>query len=149
MKKVIITILSLALAAVIAGCGTKTAIDVNELASRLASEGIFAEQLTEVSADVTEKRYGIDSADVEECAAYAGTAAVVDEVAVFKAVNADNVKEQAQHHLDTQRDSYSSYRPDEVPKLDDSIITVIGDYVIVCVSEDSSVAKNVIAEFTK
>lgn len=148
MKKKILAVLSITMAAVLAGCGAKT-IDVHELASSLASEGQFAEQLTEVSSDITEKRYGIEAADVEECAAYAGTKAVVDEVAVFKAANVENVKEQAQKHIETQKDSYSSYRPDEVPKLDDSVVTVSGDYVIVCISEDSSAAKSIIEKYTK
>lgn len=148
MKKKILAVLSITMAAVLAGCGAKT-IDVHEFASSLASEGKFAEQLTEVSSDITEKRYGIEAADVEECAAYAGTKAVVDEVAVFKAANVENVKEQAQKHIETQKDSYSSYRPDEVPKLDDSVVTVSGDYVIVCISEDSSAAKSIIEKYTK
>ena len=148
MKKITLTILSLLTAAALTSCGAK-AINVNELASALASEGKFAEQLTEVSADITEKRYGLEDADVEECAAYAGTKAVVDEVAVFKAANVENVKEQVEQHIDAQKDSYSSYRPDEVPKLDDCVVTVSGDYVIVCVSEDSSAAKSIIEQYTK
>lgn len=148
MKKKILAVLSITMAVVLASCGAKT-IDVNKLASSLASEGKFAEQLTEVSSDITEKRYGIEANDVEECAAYAGTKAVVDEVAVFKASNVENVKEQVEQHIDAQKESYSSYRPDEVPKLDDCVVTVSGDYVIVCVSEDSTAAKSIIEKYTK
>ncbi len=148
MKKITLAVLSIITAAVLASCGAKT-INVNELASALMAEGKFAEQLTEVSAEITEKRYGLEADDVEECAAYAGTKAVVDEVAVFKAANLENVKEQVEQHIDAQKDSYSSYRPDEVPKLDDCVVTVSGDYVIVCVSEDSSVAESIIEKYTK
>ncbi len=148
MKRFIMPIAALTIAAALTGCAAKE-INVNELASDLAKNAKFTEQLTEVSSDITAKRYGLDSEAVEECAAYAGTKAVVDEVAVFKSKDVDTVKEQALKHIEAQKSSYSSYRPDEVPKLDDSIITVVGDYVIVCVSEDSSVAESIIAEFTK
>lgn len=148
MKKTISAILSLALAVSLAGCGAKN-INVNELASKLASEGSFAEQLTEVSSDITEKRYGLDETDVEECAAYAGTKAVVDEVAVFKAVNVENVTDAVSKHIDTQKESYASYRPDEVPKLDSNVVKVVGDYVIVCISEDYAQAEAIISEYTK
>ncbi len=56
----------------LAGCGGK-AVDINELASALSSDGKFAEQLTEVSSDIAEKRYMISDGEVEECVSYTGT----------------------------------------------------------------------------
>ncbi len=148
MNKRILAVFAVS-AMLLSGCGSKYDINTGELASKLANEGSFAEQLTEVSEGITEKRYGLDEADVEECAAYAGTKAVVDEVAVFKAVNVENVTEAVSKHIDAQKETYSSYRPDELPKLESNLVKVMGDYVIVCISEDSAQAEAIISEYTK
>ena len=113
----------------LAGCGGK-AVDINELASALSSDGKFAEQLTEVSSDIAEKRYMISDGEVEECVSYTGTPAVVDEITIFKT-------------------TYTSYAPNEVSKLDDCVVETVGDYVIVCVSEDSSSVQSIIDQYTK
>ena len=148
MKKIILSILLTIICFAFTGCGANE-INIEELNSKLLSEGSFSEELFSISADVAMKRYGIEDGEVEECISSAGTAAVVDEITIFKTTNTDAVKEKAQKHIDSQKNSYSSYRPDEVPKLNDCIIEVSGDYVIVCVSEDSTSAKAIIDEYTK
>lgn len=148
MKKRFLIMLLILIMSVLTSCGSAT-IDVNELASKLAQNGSFAEELTEVSADITLRRYGIDSEAVEECAAYAGTMAVVDEVAVFHVKDAAAVEECVEKHIEAQKESYADYRPDEVPKLDKSLVKSAGDYIIVCVSEDYEKADSIISEFIK
>ena len=86
----------------LAGCGGK-AVDINELASALSSDGKFAEQLTEVSSDIAEKRYMISDGEVEECVSYTGTPAVVDEITIFKTADTESVKEKAEQHIETQK----------------------------------------------
>jgi hypothetical protein len=115
----------------------------------LLANGTYAEELSEVSSQITEKRYALTEDDVEEAVGYAGTNAVVDEIAIFKAKDVDAVSEKVSEHIDSQIKTYESYRPDEVSKLDDCIVTVSGDYVIVCVSEDSTGAKKIIDEYVK
>ena len=78
-------------------------VDINELASALSSDGKFAEQLTEVSSDIAEKRYMISDGEVEECVSYTGTPAVVDEITIFKTSDTESVKEKAEQHIETQK----------------------------------------------
>lgn len=149
MKKSIIAVLLLLSAALsLAGCGAKN-IDADELASKLAGEGQFAEELTEVSEAVTIKRLALGDGEAEECAAYAGTAAVTDEVMVIKAKDTEKVSEAVEKYIENRAETYSSYRPDEVPKLSDAVVQITGDCVIVCVSENSALAKKIIDEYTK
>ncbi len=148
MKKKILSVMLVLMMIVITACG-KVEIDIKALAVKIAEDGIFAEEMTVLSSDVTLKRYGMDSNDVEECIAYAATMAFVDEVAVFKAHDIEKVKQKVDEHIAAQTESYKSYRPDEVPKLSASIIKVKGDYVIVCVSEDADTASRIINEYIK
>ncbi len=111
----------------------KTAAILNETAH-------FAEDLTEMSSDAVMRRYGLDGETVVNAAGYAGTPAVVDEIAVFEAKDVDKVIEAANARIESQKTNYSSYAPDQVPKLDDAVIMRLGnsDCVAVCVSEDTS-----------
>ena len=52
-------------------------------------------------------------------------------------------------HIEKQKTTYTSYAPNEVSKLDDCVVETVGDYVIVCVSEDSSSVQSIIDQYTK
>ena len=95
MKKLVFGLAAVMMCVSLAGCGGK-AVDINELASALSSVGKFAEQLTEVSSDIAEKRYMISDGEVEECVSYTGTPAVVDEITIFKTSDTESVKEKAE-----------------------------------------------------
>lgn len=148
MKKLALGLTAVMMCVSLVGCGSKT-VDVNELATALVDGGKFSEQLTEVASDIAEKRYMISDGEVEECVSYTGTPAVVDEITIFKTTDAEAVKEKAEKHIDTQKETYTSYAPSEVTKLDDCVVETVGDYVIVCVSEDSSSVQSIIDEYTK
>lgn len=148
MRKKVLMILMLAMAVMLAGCSEKP-IDAEELASKLVNEGQFTEKLSEVSGNITEKRYALSDDEVEECISYSGTNAVVDEVVVFKAKDTDAVKNKVEEHVDIQETIYKDYAPDEVVKLKNCVIEVSGDYVILCISEDASLAEKIIKEYTK
>lgn len=150
MKKKITVFLSMIICAVsIAGCSSAKNIDIEALAEDLLNNGIYAEELSTVSAQITEKRYALTEDEVEEAVAYAGTNAVVDEIAIFKAKDVESVSNKVAEHIAVQTSTYESYRPSEVSKLEDSVVRVVGDYVILCVSEDSARAEEIIEEYTK
>ena len=104
MKKLVFGLAAVMMCVSLAGCGGK-AVDINELASALSSDGKFAEQLTEVSSDIAEKRYMISDGEVEECVSYTGTPAVVDEITIFKTSDTESVKEKAEQHIETQKNN--------------------------------------------
>ena len=64
MKKKFIAIALAALC--LASCGAKE-INVSDLAATLKNQLTFSEELTEVGEKVTEKRIGLDEADVVQC----------------------------------------------------------------------------------
>lgn len=136
-------------AAAISGCSQTTEIDTAALAGELLSNGVYAEELTEVSAQITEKRYNLEEGEAEEIIAYAGTNAVVDEIAVFKTSDVESVEAKVEAHIEAQIKTYESYRPSEVSKLENGVVTVSGNYVIMCISEDSAKAEEIIDGYIK
>ena len=154
-KNILSAVLAFVFAIMLSACGAGSdtgneIVDAKALADGLSSRISFSEELTDIDENALLRRYGLSADDVTEVYGYCGTRAVVDEVSVFKTDDTKKVEDQVQAHLDSQIKNYSSYAPDEVPKLEDAFVTTIGDCVIVCVSNDD--AANVIltiADFTK
>lgn len=146
MRRKIFTVILVLLMFAVTSCG-KAEINISELALKIVQEGIFAEELTEISSDVTLKRYGLDSKLVEECVSYAATMAFVDEVVIFKVNDVEAVEAAVNKHIEAQKENYASYAPDEVSKLSSCISYIQGDYVIVCVSMNSDKAGSIINEY--
>lgn len=139
----------------LAACGNggqALSLDVDSAAEQMAVQGSFDEPLEKIGGDIAMKIYQLEPDAVAGSAVYTGTAAVVDEVSVWEARDAAAVKtvEQAvRARLESQKESYASYRPEEVPKLDAAVIVSKGNYVALCVSKDSEKAKTVLEGLLK
>ena len=129
-------------AASLTACGAKNTasdgFDPAQIASMLNKSAHFSEELSEASQDILLRRYGLDDTTVEAASGYAGTPAVVDEIAVFKTDDIEAVTEAAMTRIASQKTTYESYAPNEMPKLNDAVVETIGDCVVVCVSNDPS-----------
>ena len=112
----------------------------SRIAAILNKTAHFTEELTEMSPDAVMRRYGLDGETVTNAAGFAGTPAVVDEIAVFETKDADKVMEAVNARIESQKTNYASYAPGEVPKLDDAVAEPLEgtDCIVVCVSEDPS-----------
>lgn len=149
MKKLLLSIVVIVLSvSCFSGC-SNTEIDADVVSNGILNDVSFAEQLQPTSESIALKRLGINDSDVEECIAYTSTNAVVDEFAVIKALNTESVQSAIEEHISTQKQTYSSYAPNEVAKLDSAIVEIAGDYVIYVVSMDNAAAANIIDALIK
>ena len=149
MKKIITALTAFVITVMcITGCGGSS-IDINTVSNGVLTGVTFAEQLQQTSEKIALKRLGINEADIEECVAFTSTNAVVDEFAIVKASNIDNVTAAIDAHIANQISTYESYAPDEVAKLKDAIVKTVGDYVIYVVSSDSAMAQSVVDSLVK
>ena len=158
MKKALICVL-LAMICLFAGCG-KTASDTSNSTPTLAPVTSAAEWVDVLSATIPFEdqmqtvegkqaigRYGADEAYEGDCALYISTMATPEEIAVFKTdgqFDADYFTALASDYLARQKESYSDYAPEQVPKLDSAVVRVCGEYVLVCVSADNEKAASVL-----
>ena len=149
MKKILTAFAVLALStSLMTGCGSKN-IDADAVSQGILNGVQFAEQLSQTSDKISLKRLGLNADDVESCTAYTSTNAVVDEFAVIKATNPDNVETAINTHIANQKATYESYAPNEVTKLDNAVVEKVGDYVIYVVSTDGTSAKSVVDSLIK
>lgn len=122
---------------------------VTDLANTLNSDVEHGETLTELDGAGLGRVYRIDASDVEAAAGYTGSGATVDQISVWKATDeaaADRIWDTLRDFLDAQIENYSSYMPDEVPKLEDAVLQRSGEYIALCVSEDPEAAREIISE---
>lgn len=131
------------------GCGADTTktIDTGALADDLQAGVTWKDQLSEIELSKALNLYGISEDAVASGKVYMGTNATAEEVAVLEATSADQVEEVEagiQARVAAQLTSFESYNAAEVPKLEDPVIVTKGNYVILCVCDDTKEAQDII-----
>ena len=69
-----------------------------------------------------------------------------EEVSVFKAGDTAAVKEAISAHVEAQKTAFSSYKPEDMPKLDNAVIVEKNGVVVLVVTADYENAAKVVAE---
>lgn len=136
--------------AVVSEASAQTEVDVKALADALNTGGEFGEELTALDEAGLGRVYRTDTEAFEEAAGYTGSGATVDQISVWKAkdeAGAQELEDMLSRYLETQIDSYATYMPDEVPKLENAVLERSGVYVVLCVSEDAAKASDIISSY--
>lgn len=139
MKKIAVIFLAAISMLSFFGCEKAKIFDANILADTLNSNLEFGEALEKTDSEIAYSIYGIDPALCNDAAVYLGSGATADEIAVFSCVDNAAVKkvvEAANNRLDYLHEGYSSYGPDEVPKIEGAKVITEGLTVIVCICEN-------------
>jgi len=147
MKKLIVFVLTLVMCLSLFACGSKE-IDVKALADSLKDGITYTDILFDVSDDMISTMYELP--ETVKGVAYAGSGATAEEVAVFEATDeneAKDVETALKARLDSRADSYASYLPDEVEKIENAVVERCGKYVAMCVSDSPDQASKIISNF--
>lgn len=148
MKKIFFPVLIFALVLFCAACGgEKLELSVSEAADELNSGINFAEILSALSMDDVIALYGVDSDLVVDAAAYVSSGATAEEISVWQAKDSDGaetIAEMITTRMENQKNDYSSYKPEEVPKLENYMLRVQGEYVALCVTDDIDTAEGIL-----
>ena len=156
LKKVLsLTVAALLSIGLLSACGgedesSAVSLNVDQAAETLVSQLTFQDEMLKLEDSVLEKFYDVDPEAVGDIAVYTATSGVkAEEVAVVQVKDggSDTVKAMLDSRLEDQIAKYEGYAPEEMPKLENAVITVDGDTIILCVSSDSDKAKEVIASF--
>ena len=141
MKKWMIPTLLAALL-LLSGCGgasEKSAYTAEDVTTLLDS-GAFTGDMEQVESTVAVSLFGLDADTVEEITCYMATNSSVsaDEVAVFVLTDEDAAvaaESACQAHVESRIESSAQYCPDQVPKLEDAVISRLGNTVLLAVGE--------------
>ena len=110
----------------------------------------FKDELGEISRRVLYSSYGLDEEKMANGAGFAGGGATAEEIAVFEVKNerdAAEVKQKAQAHIESRKESFKNYIPEEMPKLNHPYIYTSGKLVVVCVADDYGKLESQIKSF--
>ena len=141
MKKRMIPALLAALL-LLSSCGgksEKTAYNAQDVTALLDS-GAFSGDMEQVDGAVAASLFGLAGDTVEEITCYMATNSSVsaDEVAVFILTDEDAAtaaESACRLHVDSRIESSALYCPDQVPKLEDAVISRLGNTVLLAVGE--------------
>ena len=139
MKKIVLISLILLL---VSGCGKETtSFNPNDLANELLTEVDFDDELTLFAGDIS-KIY--DMPEVEDYLIYIGSGATSEEIAIITLKNSSDeadVKAALEKRVEEQKQNFANYVPEEVSRLEKSIIKSNEKYVVLCVSNDNQAEK--------
>lgn len=128
-------------------CNQETELDIRMLSSDLYENLVFTDELTQIDEDTANKLYHIDNAVNQYV--YISSGATAEEIAVFEFETKDAAAAAlpaAQERIAFQKESYQSYMPKEVQKLENAVVKQTGRYLIVCVT-DGNEAENIIQKY--
>ncbi|MGI6013467.1 MAG: DUF4358 domain-containing protein [Oscillospiraceae bacterium] len=150
MKKMKVLVALFAAMLVLSSCSSQSkTIDAEKLSEDLLNNVTFQDELTLADDNTAKKLYNVE--DFVNAYVYISSGATAEEIAVFEFKDEDSAKQaldNANTRISEQKDSFASYIPEEVKKLDNAVVKQTGCYLIVCVS-DGSEAADTISQYVK
>ena len=134
---------------------SETVVDVNpsEVVSAVLAEVPISSVVEKGTEDVGSYYSGMDASELDSAAfALCGSGALPDEIGVFKFKSsgaADAAEETLKSKLDSRKESFSTYTPDEMYKLDTAEVFSVGNYAVYIALEDNEKAKGIVEEKLK
>ena len=156
MRKLFPLPLVLALVLGLAACGgganDAPPLSSAGLVTKLVEAGAFSEELEELDADTAFLLYrladsGLERADMKECTVLRSAGATCEEGAVLVFASADQANtavDALSSYIDGQITANEDYRPGELPKLEDALISRRGETVLLVVAGDIDAAKQAV-----
>lgn len=133
-----------------AGCGKQQAeINPADAVQQLKESVTFTDQMTDMDSAGACRFYDVGTDLVQDSAAYVGSGATAESMAVFEATDtsaAESIASALQTFTDSWRKGYADYKPEEVPKLESAVLEQDGVYVVFCVTADNAAAKTAVQD---
>ena len=161
MKRIVSVAMIAVMCAAFTACGNSTSNDSksdtqssapaakkpSEKAAELLGAVTFPEMVSK-DMEFVEYTFGITSDMVTEHVLYVcGSGAMPDEFGIFVASSADaaaSIKTKVDNRIAYQKDTYISYTPGEVYKLDDSFCEMTGNTVVYAICADNGRARDIL-----
>lgn len=149
MKKttLLIAVVLLLMLCACGGGAESTEFEPDELTDSLLDGKCFTDLLSEMDESTALELYGIDADMVDSSCVYLGTGATAEEIAVFKAKDADSADDIAdllKTRVSSQIKAYENYVPAEVPKLKKAIVKTAGCYAVYVTADNADEAEEII-----
>ena len=125
-------------------------LDVHQVAADIVATGAFTDVTTENTNGQAVSVYGLSEDTILDYSVYFSSMATPEEVAVFKVSSPEQtsvVLEACKARQSSQVQSYETYAPDQVEKLNNAMIANTGDVVYYIVTKDTEAVKSVLKNY--
>lgn len=126
--------------------------DVQGIADEILNTVTFSDSLSGINRRILYSNYGLDESYIANAAGYAGSGATAEEIAVFEAKDiayAEELENMAEAYIERKKDSFRSYIPEEMPKLNRPFVFREGKVVVMCIADDYGAIEEQIREKMK
>lgn len=126
--------------------------NVLQIANQILNNVVFKDKLGEINPKVLTGIYEIDDTMIQNAAGFAGGGATAEEIAVFevkKLSDVRSIERKINEHIQSRKQSFESYIPEEMPKLRRPFIYSNGKLVVVCIADSYGKLENIIKENIK
>ena len=127
-------------------------INIEELATQISQSGNFEDSIAKVDNEIVMEAYGFSNEEINEIVSYQGSGATSEELVILQATDKsqlNSIKDKISNRLTERKEAFESYLPEEVFKIDNHLLDIKGNYVILCISNDSSKVEEVINNYIK
>lgn len=129
--------------------GTEAAAeDVKAVADKLKSDIAYDDELIEIDSAKITKILGVDSSAYTNAKVYiSSSGATPEEIACFEATSsstATTIEASLRARITAQTNTFTDYKPEQAPKLQNAVLKVKGNCVYFVVSGDSAKAETII-----
>lgn len=159
MKKKVLICISLIIILIIIGIiiflnmkNENIQINIEELSEEIFKSESFEDELIKVDSEMVMNNYGFTNEEIKQLISYQGSGATSEEILVLEVNDKsklNNIKEKINVRLAERKEVFESYLPKEVYKIDNNILSIKGNYVILCVSNDSNKVNDTINNYLK
>lgn len=148
MKKFLVVVLAFAMIFSFTACGDKNAKnpDVSEIMNTVKKDIKFDDMADIQKKDI--KTYiDINLDDVDQLNyIIAGDGITADEVLIVKVkdgADTSDIKSKIEKSRENKKEIFKSYSPEEMPKIESSVLEVKGNYVFYAITSDNAKAKKI------
>ena len=131
-----------------AAASENASLSAQEKAEKVLADIEFNGEMVAIDGENMELRLGFTSDGLTDYAAYAcGSAALPDEFGVFVAESEDKaaeIKTALEKRIETQKETYKDYTPEEMYKFDDCVVAQNGTTVYYAITADTSKAESIL-----
>ncbi|MGN0613623.1 MAG: DUF4358 domain-containing protein [Porcipelethomonas sp.] len=123
---------------------------LSDITKAVADSGIEFPEMIEVSEENFQFKYGVTADDYAEYSVmWAGSGGDADEICIVKANEdkVDTIKEAVEKRLDSQKDVFKDYVPEQYDKLCDTEVKTEGNYVYWLCTNDNSKAEDTLLSY--
>ena len=148
----IILIIAIVFAIVFIPKNKDVQINIQDLASRIVGSASFEDQLEQADSEMVMGDYNFWCDDSNDLVSYEGSGGTSEELVILQVKDKskiNSVKEKINTRLSERRGLFESYLPKEVGKIDNNILRVEGNYIILCIANDTNTVNKILNEYIR